>query len=135
MVVTNPCSVCKRAVARTHRAVPCQSCHLKCHIKCGKIAPKDYNNVLENQFWRCPSCESMLNLRISDNVYGDLLNTLNGAKTGLTIGHINVNGLRGKIAEIRRLLSEQPRSQGLLPLLINLDGRGKEGPGGGRSVL
>ena len=48
----------------------------------------------------------MLNLTISDNVYEDLLNTLNGAKTGLTIGHINVNGLRGKIAEIRYLLSE-----------------------------
>ena len=106
MVVQNPCSVCKRAVARTHRAVWCKSCHLKCHIKCGKIAPKDYNNVLTNLFWRCPSCESMLNLTISDNVYEDLLNTLNGAKTGLTIGHINVNGLRGKIAEIRYLLSE-----------------------------
>ena len=49
--VKNPCSVCKKAVAKHHCALPCAGCGFKCHIgkKCANITVKDYK-----QYTGCP---------------------------------------------------------------------------------
>ena len=45
---TNPgptkhsCGLCSRAVAKTHRAVLCETCDNWLHIKCADISPKEY---------------------------------------------------------------------------------------------
>ena len=36
------CPVCTRIIARNHRALNCESCQLKYHIKCGKVSPREY---------------------------------------------------------------------------------------------
>ena len=36
------CSVCKKTVAKTHRAINCDSCQKWCHIKCGGVTAQDY---------------------------------------------------------------------------------------------
>jgi hypothetical protein len=35
----HPCSICYRSVAKTHRAVLCDSCDLWSHIKCTSVSP------------------------------------------------------------------------------------------------
>ena len=53
--VNNPCSVCSKPVAKTHRAVKCYDCKLRCHIKCGGISVKNFNHGIDHQ-WTCPTC-------------------------------------------------------------------------------
>ena len=36
------CTVCKKVVAKNHRAVSCSSCSQRIHIKCGGISPKGF---------------------------------------------------------------------------------------------
>ena len=50
--------ICLRAVARNHRAIPCDDCKLCYHIKCGKVTPQENQqiNAVKNSTWHCPSC-------------------------------------------------------------------------------
>lgn len=50
------CSICSRTVASNHRAVECDNCLQWCHIKCGSVTPREYQQMinLENLSWLCP---------------------------------------------------------------------------------
>ena len=56
----NPCPVCNKAIAKTHRALPCAGCSLRCHIgkKCGNIPVIQYKRYSKsaNSTWYCPTC-------------------------------------------------------------------------------
>ena len=56
--IRNPCSVCGKSVARTHRALDCSTCKLQSHIRCSSITPTLYCELLarENYYWECSSC-------------------------------------------------------------------------------
>ena len=123
--IKNPGSVCMKPVATHHRAIKCKQCQKKCHIgdKCGKVDLSLYQRFGKdlNPNWSCPAClrqivlqnESLLPTQ-SINDYGQeysipseqrkVKDELSGP--GLKIGHINVNGLRRKLAEIVVLVQE-----------------------------
>ena len=52
------CSICSRTVASNHRAIECDNCLKWCHVKCGSVTPREYQQMinLENLFWLCPKC-------------------------------------------------------------------------------
>ena len=56
------CSVCRKIVARNHRAINCDLCDLWCHIRCGGVKPQEYIKLQSaNHFsWTCPACSSTL---------------------------------------------------------------------------
>ena len=58
--VANPCSICKRPVAKTHRAILCVDCNRKCHIgpKCGNITVAVHKKLVKEEAhtWKCPKC-------------------------------------------------------------------------------
>ena len=60
--VKNPCSVCRKAVAKNHKALLCNICRQKFHtgIKCGKVNMKDYEDLQRkgNYIWECPVCHT-----------------------------------------------------------------------------
>ena len=116
-------------MARNHRAVSCNLCHLWCHIKCGGIKSNQYKHLqLSNDFsWTCPECLLTLNsLPFADvsNIESDLdvshsnLST-DSSSDGLTdfqvldnyqenfkIAHLNINSIAGfKFQEVKLWLS------------------------------
>ena len=57
----NPCSMCKKAVARTHRSLKCSTCNDLCHIgkNCGNVKNQDFINIKgqgSGYLWSCPVC-------------------------------------------------------------------------------
>ena len=37
-----PCKICENPVAKNHKAIQCDKCHLWVHIKCSKINTQTY---------------------------------------------------------------------------------------------
>ena len=60
--VKHPCQVCKRPVAKSHRAMECDDCQKWTHIKCATITPAqndDFMNMKEDDLlWQCHICKS-----------------------------------------------------------------------------
>ena len=138
--VRNPCSVCTRPVAKTHRAVECDSCQKWCHIgkKCGNIPAEDYQVMISSAtfLWRCPPCLNRLpsqqqveqlrprsshqetitsNLQSGDTnieAYDDLKENIKGP--GISAGHTNIRSIVKNLNEIKPLL--QHTNFGLLAL-------------------
>ena len=59
--VKNPCSVCHKPVAVTHRALKCDACKLRCHIgkKCANFPVAEYRIIVDRKTavnWQCPPC-------------------------------------------------------------------------------
>ena len=56
--IRNPCSVCGKSVARSHRALDCSTCKLQSHIRCSSITPTLYRELLARgkYYWECSSC-------------------------------------------------------------------------------
>ena len=129
--VKNPCSMCKRAVARTHRSLKCSTCKDLCHIgrNCGNVQNQDFINIKGQRSgysWSCPSClglrqqqqqlqhNILLNQaapeRINDYSHYDTLKSQleEGGKRSLKVAHINVNQImtRNKLMEVKILLAE-----------------------------
>ena len=52
------CTVCRKVVAKNHRAVSCSSCSQRIHIKCSGISPKEYKRLQASGSvsWICPPC-------------------------------------------------------------------------------
>lgn len=52
------CLASSKTIAINHRAVPCDVCKRKTLIKCGDIAPKMYDRMINgtNLQWTCPGC-------------------------------------------------------------------------------
>lgn len=58
MPVEFPCAICKKPVARNHRAVQCDICNFWVHIKCNNTTRSQYENLMtdnENR-WGCRLC-------------------------------------------------------------------------------
>ena len=53
-----PCGMCERPVAKNHRGLECDECRSWVHIKCGDVAPKQYESLLHKTHftWICPKC-------------------------------------------------------------------------------
>ena len=112
------CSECKKTVtvAKTHRAINCDSCQKWCLIKCGGVTPQDYRRFqLEKEISGiCPICTMPTDLQPcvgrvdvptrDSEVFTDLGQITN--THGLKIAHININGLFNKMSEIKFLLQE-----------------------------
>ena len=121
-IISAKCAVCARTVAKTHRAVNCDSCSRWCHIKCGCVSVNEYRRMqLEEEFpWICPICiassdSMLLHSLVEDStleclhthdleLYEDLEPLIN--TQGLKVAHLNVYGLLNKMSEIRFLLQE-----------------------------
>ena len=127
---SNPpkCSVCSKSIARNHGALSCDRCKKWCHIKCGNVKPSDYKNLqrLTTFDWTCPRClqateaSFLRNESETTNIFVhnpnpninrsiDEFTVINNnlyEYPGLKLGHINVNGLKGKLSEIHTLLIE-----------------------------
>ena len=52
------CFTCARTIACNHRSLACNLCGLRYHIKCGRVTPKRYKEILENvsMTWTCSLC-------------------------------------------------------------------------------
>ena len=91
--VKNPCSICKFRVHNNHKAIFCNICHLRTHLKCTPLSLSEYNDLTHSHDdWYCPSCLSdtfpfnhfdsdtdfyfaLLDLQSSANFDGSLLGT------------------------------------------------------------
>ena len=57
MPIKFPCKICKRAVAKNHKAVCSDVCNNWPHIKCTKINTQTYNLLKrETAAWSCIDC-------------------------------------------------------------------------------
>ena len=55
--VKNPCALCERAIARNRKAICCEECGLKFHIKCTGNTVKKYSLMVSgNKSWTCQPC-------------------------------------------------------------------------------
>ena len=58
--VQNPCGVCHRPIARTHRAIYCDTCYCWNHMKCAELSPSEYALLGQSDdSWICkmrPKC-------------------------------------------------------------------------------
>eukprot|EP00795_Rhopilema_esculentum_P004074 gene4075-20254_t len=52
--VKRSCSVCHRAVAKTHRALTCNGCAQLCHI--GHVSVTEHKRLEKIKTWYCPTC-------------------------------------------------------------------------------
>ena len=55
-MIAYPCGVCNKSVASNHRAIECDLCKKWIHLKCNKLADKDYKfyqdaNNADEQFF------------------------------------------------------------------------------------
>ena len=126
------CTVCRRVVAKNHRAVCCNSCSQQIHIKCGGISPKEYKwlQASETASWICPPCldeikqlpfadvskidtsysscsgtDQTLNKNEDHNNTWMSFDTSWNASEKHKIGHINANSIAGfKFHEIKNWL-------------------------------
>lgn len=112
-MVAPKCGHCYKAVAITHRHLPCGICQKIFHIKCGNIKPKDYEQYkiqTPSINWTCQSCK-LINTGINETVepnqlaFKDLVNDIKKYR-GLSIAHININGIYTKRNQIKLLLEE-----------------------------
>ena len=117
------CSICSRTVASNHRAIECDNCLQWCHIRCGSVTPREYQQMinLENLSWLCPKCMLLQqnsdynqeNLEDGDfasvSEQGDdpffVLNQQLGDRN-LKIAHLNINGLLNKLPEVHNILDQ-----------------------------
>ena len=56
-----PCGVCKKNIAKNHRAITCIICKYKVHFKCNKLDASTYDKILrENQQTICIKCKESI---------------------------------------------------------------------------
>lgn len=57
MAVKHPCRICKKAVAKNHKAVHCDGCNQWIHIKCNYTSSQEYNKLINStEAWLCKEC-------------------------------------------------------------------------------
>ena len=52
-----PCGICNKKIASNHRAIRCNLCNYKVHIKCNKTDQGDYRNIKEDDIVFCIKCK------------------------------------------------------------------------------
>ena len=61
MTAKFPCKICENPVAKNHKAIQCDKCHLWVHIKCNKINTQTYRLLERDETtWYCISCISTI---------------------------------------------------------------------------
>ena len=122
--VLDPCGICKKQVKSNQRGICCDLCNRWFHVRqqCVNMQLKSYRLYADNPDlqWFCNDCSELpINENETTIFTGDsnpnsnrLIDALTAIKhnlyehPGLKLGHINVNGLKGKLSEIRMLLIE-----------------------------
>ena len=109
-----PWSVCRKSAVRTHRLVEYSLCKRKFQIspECGNIPVRKYLQLKETlePHWICPACKinnqhTNRQPEISQQIHQfhmcSPFSALKGQKNLLKIGNININGLLGKLNEVK----------------------------------
>ena len=47
IVMKMPCGICQKTVAKSHKAIECNSCKHWIHIKCNFVSNQFYNSLIE----------------------------------------------------------------------------------------
>ena len=108
----NPCGKRKKGVQSNQKGVCCDGCNTWFHIKaeCVKMSRERYNEYSANEelMWKCFTCLTLETVTTTSDDEGSSYDELitNISMKGLKVGHLNVNGLVGKISEIKYLLRE-----------------------------
>ena len=124
------CSVCDKTIARNNRAVECNACHRRLHIKCGKVKATEIDRIRAQSVktWTCPCCLDQLKQLPFANTsnfdtsgrFSDTSDTEDDSlfdpwssfdtlakkhRANTKIGHINANSIAGfKFHDIRNWL-------------------------------
>ena len=72
MVIKDPCKICNKVVAKTHRGIKCDKCDIYVHTKCNKINLQTYKYLQKTTYdWYCLKCfaEFILFSKISNEEY------------------------------------------------------------------
>ena len=57
MVIKHPCKICRKPVAKNHKAINCDNCNIWVHIKCNHNNKTTYEHLQKDQtFWYCMEC-------------------------------------------------------------------------------
>ena len=88
--VKNPCSVCTRPVAKSHRALHCSTCDQNCHIKCGSIPPAAFRTMASDVSlqWTCPTYIARRALPFSNIDNTELMEILQGGEHGVDANEV-----------------------------------------------
>jgi hypothetical protein len=55
--IQNPCGVCKKPIARTHRAIYCDTCYCWNHMKCAELSASAFALLGQSEDpWICKTC-------------------------------------------------------------------------------
>ena len=108
-----PCGICKKAVRTNQDGILCDVCERWFHTRrqCLNMSEETYKAYSDNVNlqWICNRCsdiqrdEADLNTTCENEGFTSVKNSLS-EHPGLEVGHMNVNGLRGKLSEVRMLL-------------------------------
>ena len=108
-----PCGICKKAVRTNQDGILCDVCERWFHTRrqCLNMSEETYKAYSDNVSlqWICNRCsdiqreEADLNTTCKNEGFTSVKNSLS-EHPGLEEGHMNVNGLRGKLSEVRMLL-------------------------------
>ena len=55
-----PCGVCEKLIALNHKAIRCNLCNYKVHIKCNKLEEKEYRNMKNDDIIYCIKCKKVI---------------------------------------------------------------------------
>ena len=108
-----PCGICKKAVRTNQDGILCDVCERWFHTRrqCLNMSEETYKAYSDNVSlqWICNRCsdiqrdEADLNTTCENEGFTSVKNSLS-EHPGLEVGHMNVNGLRGKLPEVKMLL-------------------------------
>ena len=107
----NPCGECGETVKRNEKGVCCEQCLCWFHACCLEMKDEDYVKCTKRVAkWLCLDCERNTSTGRSsnddadENMYEMINNNLK--EQGLKVAHLNVDGIRSKLSQIRILLQE-----------------------------
>lgn len=132
-IAVNPgpqkCQTCDRTMARNHRVMTCTECRRRTHIKCSRVAPKEYAQLQQkpSYTWYCTNCllsflpgyddeASTEDVNIIDTnldlqvLRHDIIDYRKDKHHDLMIAHLNINSVQNKLDDLK-LLNRELKSQ------------------------
>ena len=64
-----PCGYCEREVSWAHMAVACDACDIWFHRSCHSLSIREYENLGNEDSWRCYRCKTIVNDSFSYHSY------------------------------------------------------------------
>lgn len=120
--ILDPCGICKKPVKNNQRGICCDLCNGWFHVRrqCEGMQLESYRSYADDLDlqWLCIACSEIPTNENETTTFTDhsipnwnrsvdeftAINHNLYEHPGLKLGHINVNGLKGKLSEIRLLL-------------------------------